>query len=149
MRAGCGSDRNGKLFMKGFIAFFYVPQKMISSHLHLQYFKFNMQRVVRKTGHMPKRPALSILYEETNHFFFFLCRYFLHNSPSSLLRWQLQYIWWLVFHNKSTLFSFKYCVKKNKSIPRQMKRGVLAIDYKLACKCRRNFCNTQETIDKT
>jgi hypothetical protein len=27
MRAGCGSDRNGKLFMKGFTAIFYVPQK--------------------------------------------------------------------------------------------------------------------------
>jgi hypothetical protein len=66
MRAGCGSDMNGKLLMKGFIAIFYVPQKM--------HFKFNMQRVVRKTGHyMPKRPALSILYKETNHFFF-LCR---------------------------------------------------------------------------
>ncbi len=87
MRAGCGSDRNGILFMKGFIAIFYVPQKMISSDflcaskndflpftslvLQVQYAKSSKKnRAYAKT----KRPASSILYKETNHFFFFLCR---------------------------------------------------------------------------
>jgi hypothetical protein len=46
MRAGCGSDRNGKLFMKGFIAIFLCASKLdflpfTSLVLQIQYARSN------------------------------------------------------------------------------------------------------------